>query len=89
VPDDDRGLLTQGFHHGDVVLHQLEDPVSGRRLGLGGAAVAADVEGDRSVAGRGERGKLVAPGVPGLRKAVNEQDQRAGSLLHQMSPPGG
>src|SRR6476469_2499762 len=43
---------------------------------LVGVAVAAQVDGDRAVAGVGQRAELVAPRPPEAGEAVQEQDQR-------------
>lgn len=86
---DDGRPLAEGLHDGDAVLDQLDHAVGLHRLGPGGPPVAAHVHGHGTVAGRGEGGELVAPGVPGLREAVHEQDQGALALFDQMGPPGG
>ena len=54
--------------------HVLLVVALGRRLGL---AEAAQVGHDHAVAGIGERGDLVAPLVPVLRPAVEDQDRVA------------
>src|ERR1043165_7570135 len=67
-------------------------PAQGRQGGGGGGggaggappAPAARVRGHRVVAGLGQRGELVAPRVPRLRKAVAEHHQRSRALLGQV-----
>src|SRR5665213_350260 len=44
------------------------------------AAIAAHVDGAGGEAGGGDRPNLVAPGIPGLRKAVDHDHQRTGAL---------
>lgn len=89
VPDDHRGTLAECLHHGRVVLHQLGHPVRHHRLRLRGAAVSAHVHGDRAVSRRGQHRQLVAPRVPGLREAVQQQDQGPAALLDEVDPAGG
>ena len=52
--------------------------------GLGGAPVAAHVDGDRPEAGLGDGGQLVAPRVPRFGKAVHEQHHGPVALLDQV-----
>ena len=49
-----------------------------------GAAIAAHVRSDRVEAGFGQGPELMAPGIPGLREAVTEHDQRAFALLRHV-----
>ena len=49
---------------------------SRRTAGWSGAAVAALIGRDRVIAGVGECGQLMAPGIPALREAVQQQYQR-------------
>src|SRR5450631_557907 len=75
VPDDRRAALAQGPHDARDICRQREGVVSARRL-VGGS-VAAQVDGGHVVPGLRECGQLVAPGPPELRKAVQENDERA------------
>ncbi len=47
---------------------------------------AALIDRDRAVAGVGERRKLMAPGVPELREAMHEKNERSASLLGDVDP---
>src|SRR5207244_11187371 len=61
----------------DEIADEMKDRVLIDRLGAIALAVAAHVRRDRMKTGRSQRIKLVAPGVPALRKAVAEQHERA------------
>ena len=75
------GLLTwkgaQVRKQGPEVVHEGADVVGGVRVGF---VVATEVGGDDTVA-RGERLQLVAPRVPHLGKAVEEEHGVAGAGL--------
>ena len=66
-------LDSQSVDKPDEVGDDVEGGVRGS-VGRGvGVAVAAEVRGDGPVARSGEGQKLVAPHVPNLREAVEEQ----------------
>ena len=89
MADDRRVLLPEGVHDAHVVGDVREHPVGLDRARLGGAAVPADVDRDRPVPRVGERRELMAPRVPGLGEAVDEQHERAAALLAEVDAPAG
>ncbi len=76
-----RGFFAQSIQQADHVADQMQQRVFFDFGGSIGAAITAHVGGDRVEAGFGQRLKLMAPGIPGLREAVTEQDQRTFALL--------
>ena len=76
VAGDHRLLGTERIEQADHVADQVQQRVLVDRLRAVGLAVAAHVGRDGVVAGLRQRGELVAPGIPGLRKAVAQQHQR-------------
>ena len=65
---------TERVEEGDEVAHDVESGVAGRGGRGVGVAVAAEVGGDGAVAEGGEGEELVAPWVPELWEAVEEED---------------
>jgi len=63
------------------VADQMEDGILIDRLGGVALAIAAHVQRDGVEAGGGERVDLVAPGIPGFRKAVAHQHEGPLALL--------
>jgi hypothetical protein len=88
VADDHRRPLAQRVHHCGVVLDEVEHSVRGHVPGPGRASVTAHVDGDGAETCGGQGRQLVAPGVPGLRETVHQQDQGPGALLDQVNPTG-
>ena len=80
VAGDDRLVLTERVHQRDDVAGQVQDGVLAdagvRPARCAGAAVAALIRSHRVIASGGERGELMPPGVPALREAVQQQDER-------------
>ena len=71
----------------DQALHipcQEVQPVLARALGLVGEVIAPQVRRHDPVPRFGQRRQLVAPGIPVLRKSVQQHDQRALAILHVM-----
>ena len=86
VPDHDRLLLAVGVDDAENVAGQFLYAVSRLHAILRRTPVSPLVDGDRAVAGLGERGELVPPGVPGLREPVDQHHQRSLALFHSMDP---
>ncbi|CAI0423389.1 unnamed protein product, partial [Linum tenue] len=74
VPDQEDLVDLEGVEEADQVADDVEGGVFGRRRGRVGVAVPAEVRGDAAVAEGGEGEELVAPRVPELREAVEEED---------------
>ena len=72
VADDVGALVPERADEAGDVAHQRARRVGFDRRRPVGAAVAAQVGGDRVEAGLGEGGELVAPGVRQLREAVED-----------------
>jgi len=81
VPDDHGLPLAQRLDQPDGVADQVQDRVGLDRLRPARAAIAALVRSDRVEARLGKRGQLVAPGVPALGEAVQQQHRRARARL--------
>jgi hypothetical protein len=77
VTDDEGALFPASADEIGDVLHEEACAVGGDALGLAREVVAAHVRGDDAIACLSERGDLLAPRVPELREAVEEDDQRA------------
>jgi hypothetical protein len=71
------GLTAQRRDEADDVLDDLDLIVGLDGWRLVALAVAAHVRRHDVVTGARQRRKLVAPGIPGLRKPVQQQDQRS------------
>ena len=84
VPDDDGLLLAERGDDADHVADEVEEGVLLDLLRTVGLPVAAHVRRDRPKARVGERLELMAPRVPGFRKAVAHQDERSFSRLGEM-----
>src|SRR5207237_10928931 len=81
LADDERGFGLKRVEQADEVADQVEDRVLIERLRPVARAVAAHVGRYGMKTGCCERTYLVAPGIPGFRKAVAEQHQRPFALL--------
>jgi hypothetical protein len=82
VVADDSGLLRPELvDECDDVADEVEYRILVDRIGAVGGAVAALVRRDYAVSSSRERVNLVPPGVPGLRPAVQEQDEGPIALL--------
>ena len=84
VAHEEDPIQTKCVQEGYEVADDVEDGVTGgggRRVGV---AVAAEVGGDGTVAAGGSREHLVAPRVPELREAVEEEHRRAGARLRNV-----
>ena len=86
MADDDRSLLTQRIQQPDHVAGQVEHCVLIDRLRCVGLPVATHIGRHRVVAGLRQCAKLMAPGVPRLRKAVAQQDQGSTADLGNVHP---
>lgn len=79
--------MTEVVEEADEVADEVRDGVGGGAEGGVGVTVATEVGGDGAEAGGGEGGHLVAPGVPRLREAVEEEHQvGALPLLRHVHP---
>jgi hypothetical protein len=81
VTDDSGLLLPQFMDECDDVADEVEYRILVHGIGAVGGAVAALVRRDYAVSSCRERADLVPPGVPGLRPAVQEQDEGALALV--------
>jgi hypothetical protein len=84
VPDERRRGLAERVDEAEHVVDERGHAVRGQLGGGGGPPVAAHVGGDGVVSGGGERGELVAPGIPELGEAVEEDDGRPLARLGQV-----
>ncbi len=81
---DHRLLLAQGIDQTHHVADQMQQGVLVDRVGPIGPPIAAHV-GRHGVEPRlGQGAKLMAPGVPGFRKPMAQQDERSRALLRKM-----
>ncbi len=81
MADNDGGRGFECIEQADEVADQMKDRVLIDRLGCVALAVTAHVGGNGAEARRGEGANLMAPGIPGLGKAVAEQHQRPFALF--------
>ena len=81
VASDHGRLLSKAIEQAHHVTDEVEQRVLIDRLGPIGLAVPAHVGCHRMEPGVREGPKLVAPGIPGLREAMAENDQGARPLL--------
>jgi hypothetical protein len=86
VAHDDRLFFPQFPDQGDHVADEVQQGVGRDIRRLLAAGVAALVGGDDPVSGRRQRRELVTPGVPALRPAVQQQNQRSLPLLGDVQP---
>src|SRR5579871_4113872 len=77
MADDDRRGFAQSFDEADDVAREMQAGIGGDVVGLGRASVAPLVRRDHAITGFSDCCDLMAPGIPGLRKAMAEHDQRA------------
>jgi hypothetical protein len=75
VADEDPPLLAEVVEDRDQVAGEVVDVVGLDVVGPARPAVAALVEGNGPVAGGGQGGDLVAPGVGEIREAVDQHDR--------------
>jgi hypothetical protein len=68
-------------HQSDDITGQMQHGVGLGVVGTAGPAVSALVGRDRVIAGRCERNELMTPGVPGLGKAMEQDNERPGAGL--------
>jgi hypothetical protein len=85
MTDEDEALMAKLCHQSPDVLRRGPGTVVTKRLGLGGEIVAAQVGGDGKVVDT-EISELVAPHVPALREAVQEDDQGTGTNVGVVKP---
>ncbi len=76
MADNHGRFLAERVKHADGVRRHVQHAVGLDFLGRVGAAVAAKVRRNSMVSSGRERRKLVAPGVPQLRKPMKQQHQR-------------
>ena len=81
VADNDRGRLSQGIEYAHHVADEVEQGVLVHSLRLFRQAIASHVGGDRPEARVAKRLQLVPPRIPGLRKAMTEQNERTSALF--------
>src|SRR5262249_48017507 len=84
VTDDHGRLRAQSVEQAYHVANQLQECVLLDLFRTVSLAIAAHVGRHRVEPGLRECPELMAPRVPGLRKAVTENDQRSSALLGQM-----
>jgi hypothetical protein len=82
VPGDRGRAGAQGPDQVGHLLGQQPGSVVADPGRLVGGVVAGQVGRDHPVAGVGQGGKLVPPGIPELGEAVQQHHQRAGARLH-------
>ena len=75
MPDNDRRLLAERVKHTDGVRRHVQHAVALDLVRRVATAVAAEVRRNSMVSGGGERRKLMAPGVPQLRKPMKQEHQ--------------
>src|SRR5258705_2626347 len=75
MADDDGGWRFEGVEQPHQITDQMEDRVLIDGLRPIALAVAAHIRSDGVEAGGGQRGELMAPGIPGFRESVT-QDHR-------------
>ena len=73
---DHRGALAERVEQPHHVSDQVQQGVLIDRFGLVGLSVASLVGRDRPVTGLRQSNELMTPRIPGLGKAVTENDQR-------------
>ena len=86
VAYDHRVIFPQRVEQPHHIASQMKQRVLVDRLRGVGLAVAAHVRRHRMVAGFGQGTKLMAPGVPGFRKPVTQQNQRSTAHLGDVHP---
>ncbi len=85
VSDNHGGLFTERIEHADHVSDEVKQRVA---LDFGGPirqAVAAHIGRNGVKSRRRQRAQLMAPRIPGFRKSMTEQHQRAAALLGDMN----
>lgn len=81
MTDEKNPVQVQRIEQADQIADYVERRVAGRARWRVGVTVAAKVGGDGAVAEVGEVEHLVAPGVPELREAVEEEHGWTGADL--------
>ena len=84
VADDDRLRRAQRVEHADHVADEMKQRVLIDGFRLACLAIAAHVGRDGAIAGLGERLQLMAPRIPGFRKAVAEEHDGSASRFGEM-----
>ena len=84
VADDDGLRRAERVEHADHVADEMKQRVLVDVLGLARLAIAAHVGRDGAITGLGKRLQLMAPRIPGFRKAVAEEHDRSASGLSEM-----
>ncbi len=82
VVTDDVGPVVHPLDQVPDIPHEFADPVAREARGFLRSVVAPEVGRDDTESGVGERGDLLAPGVPELGEAVETEDERAVAGLH-------
>ena len=84
MANDNDASLFEGSEQADHVADQVQHRIRRDVLRGVGLAVAALVRRNRVVPGFGERRQLVAPGIPALREAVEQDDKGTLPRLHDV-----
>src|SRR3990167_5467724 len=76
MADNDRRIIAERIYEADDILADFDLIVGLDLARLVGLAITTHVRRDHMIAGLGDRIELVAPGIPGFRKAMQKQDKR-------------
>ena len=87
VAGDDRPVGPESVEQADHITENVKQCVLVDRVGTVGLAIAAHVGRHGPEPSLGERGELMAPGVPELGKAVAQHDERTGRRLRRGAGP--
>jgi len=84
VPDDHRRLFAEPVHQSHHIARKLKNVVRLQSLRRVRLPVPAQIRRHRMKTRLGQRGKLMTPRIPRLRKSVEQHDQRPRPRLHTM-----
>lgn len=84
MADQHRLIGAQGIDQAEQVVDLVAQAVARDRLRRIGVAIAAEIRGNRVIAGGCQRRELMPPGVPELWPAVNQHHQRPRTRLGDM-----
>jgi hypothetical protein len=84
VADDHRLRRAERVKHADHVADEMKQRVLIDGFRLAGLAIAAHIGRHRAITGTSERLQLMAPRIPGFRKAVAEEHDGSASRFGEM-----